>query len=304
MNGVYNMSKKIDKTIQPELNDKLEIEGVNADGYGIMPKIVMQDKRLTIEAKAIYAYIVSFAGAGNTAFPSAKKILNDLQISENRFYKHRKILIEYNYITVSPVFNDKRQIIRNIYKLISNPITRKLDTTLQNEGGGTLQNEGGGTLQNEGHIINNSKNNNFKIKDTIKTDTDREKIRQQLLLETYHETQEQTYLNEQSLKWLSVYSDTIEEVWHKHGIINRAKKKAEKEQAFDLLVGTPEQEEIEKCIRRVTHKIKTDGRIEKPDNFMFTSFYKLFVQLITHIKAQRGLLSNTPEVTLHNWVEE
>ena len=76
-------------TNQNELQDKLAVEGVNANGYGVMPKLVMQDKRLTIEAKSIYAYIVSFAGAGSTAFPSLRKILEDLQISEKRFYKHR-----------------------------------------------------------------------------------------------------------------------------------------------------------------------------------------------------------------------
>lgn len=80
--------------------DELRLNGVMSRGYGVMPKSVMQDSRLTIEAKAIYAYIASFAGAGTTAFPGKKKIAEDLRISEERLYTHRKLLIKYGYITV------------------------------------------------------------------------------------------------------------------------------------------------------------------------------------------------------------
>ncbi len=50
-------------------NDTLHVEGVRSRGFGIIPKLVMQDKRLTGDAKAIYAYFCSYAGAGDTAFP-------------------------------------------------------------------------------------------------------------------------------------------------------------------------------------------------------------------------------------------
>ena len=145
------------------LQDKLEIEGVTSNGYGIMPKLVMQDTRLTIEAKAIYAYIVSFAGAGSTAFPSLKKILADLQISESRFYKHRKKLIECNYITLKQIRNEKKVIVKNIYILVANPKVNNVEGIPQNEGYPIPQNEGYPIPQNEGHIINNTKINNIKI---------------------------------------------------------------------------------------------------------------------------------------------
>ena len=35
-------------------------------GYGIIPKVVMRDKNLSIEAKAIYAYLTAFAGDKKT----------------------------------------------------------------------------------------------------------------------------------------------------------------------------------------------------------------------------------------------
>ena len=47
-----------------EFTDILRVEGINCKGYGIIPKAVMLDQRLTIQAKAIYAYFRSFAGAG------------------------------------------------------------------------------------------------------------------------------------------------------------------------------------------------------------------------------------------------
>lgn len=82
-------------------HDELRVHGVMAAGYGVMPKSVMQDTRLTIEAKAIYAYIASYAGTGTTAFPGKRKIAADLKISEERLYTHRKQLIKYGYITVT-----------------------------------------------------------------------------------------------------------------------------------------------------------------------------------------------------------
>lgn len=89
------------------MSDKLKVEGVFAKGYGIIPKLVMQDRDLTIEAKSIYAYFASYAGNGTTAFPSVSKIIYDLNIGEERFYKHRKKLIDKGYVLV------KQQIIGN-----------------------------------------------------------------------------------------------------------------------------------------------------------------------------------------------
>ncbi len=43
-------------------------------GYGLMPKIVAQDQRLTIEAKGLYSYYVSYSGSGLMSFPSKQRI--------------------------------------------------------------------------------------------------------------------------------------------------------------------------------------------------------------------------------------
>ena len=110
--------------------DELIGEGIMSKGYGIIPKLIMKDKSLSIEAKGIYAYIASYAGAGTTAFPSVDLICGDLQISENRFHKNKKLLIDYGYIEVKRVRDKAGEFGRNVYtikQMVSPP-------TLQFEG--------------------------------------------------------------------------------------------------------------------------------------------------------------------------
>ena len=52
-------------------------------GYGTVSKITMQDRKLSIEAKAIYAYLCSFSGGKDEAWPSISKMCYDLDVSEN-----------------------------------------------------------------------------------------------------------------------------------------------------------------------------------------------------------------------------
>ena len=76
------------KTNHEKFTNILEVEGINAQGFGMIAKMAMLDQRLTIEAKAIYSYFCSYAGGGSTAFPSVSKIVYDLKISKDRYYKH------------------------------------------------------------------------------------------------------------------------------------------------------------------------------------------------------------------------
>lgn len=78
----------------------VQYEGILENGYGLIPKLVTRDKDLTIEAKAIYAYLASFAGNVQQAFPSVSLICSELSISEKRFTKHRKMLIDKGYIEI------------------------------------------------------------------------------------------------------------------------------------------------------------------------------------------------------------
>ena len=69
-------------------------------GGGIIPRMVMSDRNLTVEAKAIYSYIAACIGAGDTSFPSVGEICKDLNMGEDRFRKHKKHLIERGYLTI------------------------------------------------------------------------------------------------------------------------------------------------------------------------------------------------------------
>ena len=99
-------------------NDILQVQGINSKGFGTIPKLVMQDKRLTVEAKAIYAYFCSYAGAGQTAFPSRDKIVSDLGMGAKRYYKHFDLLKRYGYIKAEQRHRNGR-LQRNIYTLMS-----------------------------------------------------------------------------------------------------------------------------------------------------------------------------------------
>ena len=57
---------------------------------------IMYVSDLTIEAKAIYAYLCSYEESDR--HPFLNDILYDLNISNYRFYKHSNILIEKGYI--------------------------------------------------------------------------------------------------------------------------------------------------------------------------------------------------------------
>lgn len=81
--------------------DVLRTQGIMAKGYGTMPQIVARDERLTPEAKAIYAYFCSFAGAGfEPVFPSRNLMMKELNMSKDRYYKHLKQLVELNYVAI------------------------------------------------------------------------------------------------------------------------------------------------------------------------------------------------------------
>ena len=141
--------------------------------------------------------------------------------------------------------------------------------------------------------------------DTIDTiDTEKERLQQQLLLDQFSEVQEHTFLSKDSLKFIAAFSDTIQEAHEMVGTIIRAKTKVEKEYNV-VLIGEDYQEEIDKCLRRVMHKIKTDSTVKSPKGLFYKSFYNLFVECALekeNIKNRDN--SKGSEITLHNWLEK
>ena len=54
---------------------------------------VWDDESLTIESKAIYGMLCTYAGSGSEAYPSVELLCKKLNISKARFYKHMNLLI-------------------------------------------------------------------------------------------------------------------------------------------------------------------------------------------------------------------
>lgn len=83
------------------MTDLLIFENVAAHGFGTVPKLVMLDRNLTAQAKAIYAYFASFAGAGTTAFPRRATIMRELKMkSLSTYYQHFNLLVQHGYLSV------------------------------------------------------------------------------------------------------------------------------------------------------------------------------------------------------------
>lgn len=89
-------------------------------GYGIVWQCIMRDKRLTPEAKAIYAYLCSFAGSGLSCFPSVDLMCKELRMSEERFGKHMKLLIDTGIVHKERQRSGNRYG-RNLYTLTQTP---------------------------------------------------------------------------------------------------------------------------------------------------------------------------------------
>lgn len=145
----------------------VQYEGILAHGYGLIPKLVTRDKKLSIEAKAIYAYLAAFAGNTQQAFPGVSLICDELNISKKRYLSHRKALIDRGYIEIKRERKDDGNgFSKNIYVLKQN-IPYGVDSlpyeTLPYQNVGL----GGVTVQNDATISNNSTSNS-SINNSIK----------------------------------------------------------------------------------------------------------------------------------------
>ena len=147
------------------------MDGIMSKGYGTIPKLVMQHEDLSIEAKAIYAYLASFAGAGDTAYPSVSIMCKHLGISKDRFYRHRRSLLELDFIRITQHQNEGGWS-NNLYTVVSVPQPQNKDT--QNKDARNKDTQNKDTINNSS--INNSINNNSKENTSAKLTEDFEKL--------------------------------------------------------------------------------------------------------------------------------
>ena len=104
---------------------------------------------LTIEAKAIYGMLCSYAGTGGTAYPSVEFICNSLQISERRFYTHMNLLVGAGIV--------EKQICRKNGKRSNNLYVLTPNIHFQPVENESVENVG----SNNNTINNNNTNNNI-----------------------------------------------------------------------------------------------------------------------------------------------
>lgn len=105
--------------------DRVQMQNgtIYEQGFGIIAKKIMRDKNLSIEAKAIYAYLCSYAGNGITAYPGEELICSDLNISRNRYYKYLRQLKDNGSININKEKSSGKYL-RNVYKIVISPCTQ------------------------------------------------------------------------------------------------------------------------------------------------------------------------------------
>ena len=231
-----------------------------------------------------------------------KKINGKIETTPNHLYLGKPIVTSEDVLKINEEQNNVNPVIAKIANtekvndINENPVIAKIANTEK---------------------VNNIKDNSVIAKiadnlfytsylDTLDTlDTKKEELQQQLLLDQFPEVQENTFLNKDSLKIIAAFSNTIQEAHEKVGTIIRAKTKAEKDYNV-VLIGEDYQEEIDKCLRRVMHKIKTDATVTSPKGLFYKSFYNLFVECTIEKKnlLNQNKIENRPQIATHNWVEK
>ena len=99
--NIYTIKECPAKYINIEKNEeynKVKIAGINGLGYGIIPKIPMQDSRLNVYSKAIYAYFCSISGIDVEITIKIEKLAKHLCINVQTITKYIKELVETKYI--------------------------------------------------------------------------------------------------------------------------------------------------------------------------------------------------------------
>lgn len=163
------------------MDDKIVGFKINSQGFGTIPKLVMQDRSLNIISKVIYAYLCSFTGAGDSCFPSRDKVCYDLNINKDTFTKYRNELISKGYIKVEMQRDESRKFLHNVYILCdtvqpcpTSPCPTPPDTVTPD-------------MVKPDTINNSIKSNNIKSNNTLSTADKPQKERKRFVKPTVEE---------------------------------------------------------------------------------------------------------------------
>ena len=156
-------------------------------GYGLVSRDIMRNKKLTPEAKAIYAYLSSIAGKSGECYPSASLMMEELGMGNTRFYKHVDLLVDMGVIERKQQ-RDKNRWSKTIYVL-----THTMnDTCIQNESTQDTytqctytQNE---STQNESTQFESSQNRTINNNSINNNSTKSNSINYQEIIDLYNDT--------------------------------------------------------------------------------------------------------------------
>ena len=157
-------------TLENKDEVKIQSTSILSEGYGLIPKKITRDKSLTMESKAIYGYLASFAGTCGQCYPSKSLMISELGTTERRFNKNIKLLKEHGYIKVHKRRKGNRND-SNLYELLMDirdiEIAKKEFDTSQNDSGqfDSGQFDSGQNDPPNNNSINNNSINNSKYID-------------------------------------------------------------------------------------------------------------------------------------------
>lgn len=144
----------------------------NLTGYGLVFKRVMKDTNISIEAKALYSYLSSYAGADESSYPSVKLIKHELNIGKQRYQRARKELENAGYLQVDRKQNGNIYG-SNLYTVYHNP--RQVDSQPVDSQPVEIQSVDNQPTTINSFTINSSTNNSNTINNSA-TDVTRERF--------------------------------------------------------------------------------------------------------------------------------
>ena len=120
--------------------------------YGIIPSNVRYDKRLTPNAKLLYAEITALCNDKGYCWANNKYFADLYEVSTTSISKWISSLIEFGYLTSTINYKKGTKEILNRYlRLVTYPIEEKLNTPIEEK------------LKDNNTIINNTINNKYNI---------------------------------------------------------------------------------------------------------------------------------------------
>ena len=152
-----------------EDNGNVELTGIFKQGYGYIPKSIMKFRYISIQAKAVYAYIASYAGKNGLSYPGRELMCYDLGISQDSINKYLKELVMYDIIYKKQQRQEGNKFANNLYKLNynlelnnepmqENSVTENKGTPMQELS--VMEELANGDTDNEKSLYNNNSNNN------------------------------------------------------------------------------------------------------------------------------------------------